>query len=70
MNKHDEYLKVVMNARTSSTSNSSTTFGGCPTIEPIDQLFHKIREKVFDIDLIQLVENNTSSCHGIKELLR
>lgn len=59
-----------MNTRTSSTSNSSPAFGGHLSVEPNDQILHKVREKVFDVNLIQLLESNASSYHGIKELLK
>lgn len=57
-----------MSTRKSLTFNSSTTSGGHLSVETTHQILHKIRETVFDVNLIQLLESNASACHGIKDL--
>ncbi|XP_058740290.1 uncharacterized protein LOC131612524 [Vicia villosa] len=51
--KPAEYLKAIMSGRKSSTSNSSTTSDGNLSVKPTNQILHKIRETVFDNNLIR-----------------
>lgn len=44
--------------------------GGQSTSKYGDKLLLKIKEKTFDIDLLQLLENDTTACFGIKDLLK
>lgn len=72
-NKPFEYLKLMMTARGRSInncSNSSTTSGGHSHVETTDKLLQNIKEKYFDVDMIEALENDTSACYGIKNLLK
>ena len=44
--------------------------GSQSTSKSDDELLLKIKEKTFDIDLFQLLENDTTACFGIKDLLK
>lgn len=44
--------------------------GGQPSSDPIDEFLKKIKEKEFDVDLLQVLEQNPSACFGIKDLLK
>ena len=62
-----------MSARGNSVdkcSSSSTVSGGQPFSDPVDELLKKINKKVFDVDLLQVLEQNPSSCFEIKDLLK
>ena len=38
--------------------------------ESTDDLLKKIKEKAFDVDLLQVSKNDSSACFGIKDLLK
>ncbi|XP_050876613.1 uncharacterized protein LOC127080326 [Lathyrus oleraceus] len=68
-----KYLKAIIIARGSSIEKSpstSTVSGGQSTIKSGDELLLKIKENSFDVDLLQLLENDTTTCFGIKDLLK
>ena len=44
--------------------------GGCSVSESADDLLKKIKEKAFNVDLLQVLENDSSFCFGIKDLLK
>lgn len=72
-NKPTKYLKVIMSARGSSSdkcSSSSTVSGSQSTNKPTDELLKKIKEKAFDVNLLQVLQNNPTACFGIKDLLK
>lgn len=71
--KPSEYLKAIINARGSSTEKSPSTSsmsGGQSTSKSGDKLLLKIKEKAFDVDLFHLLENETTTFFGIKDLLK
>lgn len=62
-----------MSTRGSSTnkcSSSSTILGGQSRNEPGDELLKKIKEKAFDVNLLQVLKHNPSDCFGINDLLK
>ncbi|XP_050915494.1 uncharacterized protein LOC127130548 [Lathyrus oleraceus] len=71
--KPAEYLKAIISARGGSNdkcSSSSIVSGGRYVSESADDLLKKIKEKAFDVDLLQVLENDPSACFGIKNLLK
>lgn len=71
--KPAEYLKEIISARGSSNekySSSSTVFGGRSKSESAHNLLKKIKEKSFDVDLLEVLESDPSACFGIKDLLK
>lgn len=44
--------------------------GGITTSQSGSEVLQKLKEKAFDIDLIQLLENDTSASYGVKDLLK
>ncbi|XP_050896158.1 uncharacterized protein LOC127102877 [Lathyrus oleraceus] len=68
-----EYLKATNSAGGSSTEKSHSTSivsGGQSTSKYGHELLLKIKEKSFHIDLLQVLENDTSACFGIKDLFK
>lgn len=62
-----------MSARESSTnkcSSSSVVFGDQPVSDPTDELLKRLSKKEFDVDLLQVLEQNPSVSFGIKDLLK
>lgn len=50
--------------------STSTTSGGQSSSKSGDKLLLRIKEKAFDIDLYQLLENDSTACFGIRDLLK
>lgn len=44
--------------------------GGQTTSQSGSEVLHKLKEKAFNTDMIQLLENDTSAAYGIKDLLK
>lgn len=68
-----EYLKEIISARGSSNekySSFSTVSGGRSKSKSSENLLKKIKEKVFDVDLLKVMENDPSAFFGIKDLLK
>lgn len=66
-------MKAIISARGSSSEKSpstSTVSGGPTTSQSGSEVLHKLKEKAFDIELIQLLENDTSASYEIKDLLK
>lgn len=68
-----EYLKDIINSRGSLSEKSPSTSivsGGQTTSQYDSEVLQKLKEKAFDIDLIQFLENDIVASYGIKELLK
>lgn len=67
------FLKAMMNARSSSSEKGGTslTISGDKPVEPTSQsLLRQIKEKVFDNNMIQAINDSVNSCFGLKDLLK
>lgn len=62
-----------MSARSSSSNRgdtSSTASGGIVGEKPSYSLLRQIKEKFFNVDLIQAIREDTTICFGFKNLLK
>lgn len=68
-----EYLKLMMSAKGSLIDkclSSSTASGGHSHVETTDKLLQKMKENFFDVVMIEALEKDTATYHGIKNLLK
>lgn len=68
-----EYMKAIISVRSSSLEKSpstSTMSGGPTTSQSKSEVLQKLMEKAFEVDLIQILENDTFTSFGIKYLLK
>lgn len=68
-----EYIKDIISSTSSLSEKSPSTSivsRGPTTSQSGSEVLQKHKEKAFDIDLIQLLENDTSDFFGIKDLLK
>ncbi|XP_050909675.1 uncharacterized protein LOC127123507 [Lathyrus oleraceus] len=68
-----EYRKAIISTKGNSIEKSPSTSivsGGQSISKSGDELLLKIKEKSFNIDLLQLLENEDTFCFGIKYLLK
>ncbi|CAI8598813.1 unnamed protein product [Vicia faba] len=71
--KDSRYFKVMMSVRVSSYEKGfdcSTASGGNSTAQPIDKILRQIKEKAFDVDLIEVLENNNHAFYNITNFLK
>lgn len=59
-----------MGSSNEKSHSTSTVLGGQPTSKPSDDVLLKIKDKVFYVDLLQLLESDTSVSFSIKYLLK
>lgn len=67
------YLRSIISARESSTDKSVsilTTSGDKSPSDPCNALLQKLKAKIFDVDLFQLLENNNLASYELKNLLK